>query len=122
MAILLFLSPHHHPPLNPPQNPNPNPDNSKPNPQRTACLNSAITKRQLIFKTTTLSAISLATKSPFAQSLAESSPPSKSVLSGIANTNSWFQYYGDGFAVRVPPQFEDIMEPEVYASLIGTCF
>ncbi|CAL5427095.1 unnamed protein product [Camellia sinensis] len=27
---------------------------------------------------------------------------------------SWFQFYGSGFAIRVPPQFEDIMEPEDY--------
>ncbi|KAK4410854.1 hypothetical protein Sango_0158400 [Sesamum angolense] len=53
----------------------------------------------------------------------ESSPPpppssssssSNSFLSGIANTKSWFQFYGDGFAIRVPPNFEDIMEPEDY--------
>ncbi|EPS66196.1 hypothetical protein M569_08583, partial [Genlisea aurea] len=40
--------------------------------------------------------------------------PPNSFLSGIANTKSWFQYYGDGFAIRVPPNFEDIMEPEDY--------
>ncbi|KAL7120246.1 hypothetical protein ACP275_02G110900 [Erythranthe tilingii] len=47
-----------------------------------------------------------------------SSPPSssspKSFLSGIASTKSWFQFYGSGFAIRVPPNFEDIMEPEDY--------
>ncbi|KAL3629936.1 hypothetical protein CASFOL_026248 [Castilleja foliolosa] len=35
-------------------------------------------------------------------------------LSGISNTKSWFQFYGDGFAIRVPPNFQDIMEPEDY--------
>lgn len=40
-------------------------------------------------------------------------PPREPVLAGIANTKSWFQFYGDGFSIRVPPLFEDIMEPEV---------
>jgi hypothetical protein len=111
MAILLSLSPHHHhPPLNPPQNPNP-----KPTPHATS-LPSTISKRQFIFKTTSLCLISLATQHPLAQALGEPSPPLKSVLSILANTKSWFQFYGDGFAIRVPPQFEDIMEPEVYLS------
>ncbi|KAG6751652.1 hypothetical protein POTOM_043849 [Populus tomentosa] len=110
MAILLSLSPHHHPPpLNPPQNPNPN--SPKPTPQA-----STISKRQFIFKTTSLCLISLATQHPLAPALAEPSPPLKSVLSILANTKSWFQFYGDGFAIRVPPQFEDIMEPEDYSA------
>ncbi|XP_075086918.1 uncharacterized protein LOC107811196 isoform X2 [Nicotiana tabacum] len=37
-----------------------------------------------------------------------------SFLSGISNTKSWFQFYGDGFSIRVPPQFEDLTEPEDY--------
>ncbi|XP_054802646.1 UPF0603 protein At1g54780, chloroplastic [Prosopis cineraria] len=40
--------------------------------------------------------------------------PSKSLLSSIENTKSWFQFYGDGFAIRVPPEFQDINEPEDY--------
>ena len=40
--------------------------------------------------------------------------PSKSLLSSIENTTSWFQFYGDGFAIRVPPEFKDITEPEVH--------
>ncbi|CAA0823272.1 Mog1/PsbP/DUF1795-like photosystem II reaction center PsbP family protein [Striga hermonthica] len=45
--------------------------------------------------------------------LPSTSPTSSSYfLSGIANTRSWFQFYGDGFAIRVPPNFQDIMEPE----------
>jgi len=35
------------------------------------------------------------------------------VLGGIANTRSWSQYYGSGFSIRVPPSFDDILEPEV---------
>ncbi|KAI5566500.1 hypothetical protein POPTR_013G026500v4 [Populus trichocarpa] len=114
MAILLSLSPHHHhPPLNPRQNPNPY--SPKPTPHATS-LPSTISKRQFIFKTTSLCLISLATQHPLAQALAEPSPPLKSVLSILANTKSWFQFYGDGFAIRVPPQFEDIMEPEDYSA------
>lgn len=37
-------------------------------------------------------------------------------LDGIANTKSWSQYIGDGFSIRVPPLFDDVMEPEVSAS------
>ncbi|CAN6333149.1 unnamed protein product [Urochloa humidicola] len=40
--------------------------------------------------------------------------PSKPVLGGIANTRSWSQYYGSGFSIRVPPSFDDILEPEDY--------
>lgn len=35
------------------------------------------------------------------------------LLGGIANTKSWSQYYGSGFSIRVPPSFDDILEPEV---------
>ncbi|KAJ0080007.1 hypothetical protein Patl1_22761 [Pistacia atlantica] len=80
--------------------------------------NTTFTKRHLILKTTSLCFISLASQHPLPYSLAEPSPPSKTAFSGIANTKSWFQFYGDGFAIRVPPQFEDIMEPEVH-SLAG---
>lgn len=42
----------------------------------------------------------------------EVAPLRKPLLPGISSTKSWFQFYGDGFSIRVPPQFEDIMEPE----------
>ncbi|XP_044481697.1 uncharacterized protein LOC123208322 [Mangifera indica] len=80
----------------------------------TTSQNTNFTKRHLILKTTSLCFISLATRHPLPHSLAESSPPSKTVFSGIANTKSWFQFYGDGFAIRVPPEFADVMEPEDY--------
>uniref|UniRef100_A0A0F7CYL5 Photosystem II reaction center PsbP family protein n=1 Tax=Masdevallia picturata TaxID=125444 RepID=A0A0F7CYL5_9ASPA len=35
---------------------------------------------------------------------------------GIANTKSWFRFFGDGFSVRIPPLFEDIMEPEDFSA------
>ncbi|TVU19298.1 hypothetical protein EJB05_35439, partial [Eragrostis curvula] len=41
------------------------------------------------------------------------SKPGGSVLSALANTKSWPQHYGSGFSIRVPPSFEDILEPEV---------
>ncbi|CAL5339624.1 unnamed protein product [Camellia sinensis] len=103
MAILLSLSPH---PPNPPQNPN-----LKPKPISLSTFNTS--KRHFVFHTASLCFLSLTLHHPIPISLAEKSP-SKSILSGIANTKSWFQFYGSGFAIRVPPQFEDIMEPEDY--------
>ncbi|KAG8648234.1 uncharacterized protein LOC110621966 isoform X2 [Manihot esculenta] len=109
MAILLSLTSQ---PQKPPQNHSPTISNSpKPTYLTSAFLNTA-SKRQFLFKTTSLGVIALTTQIPLALSLDESSSPSKPALSGIANTKSWFQFYGDGFAIRVPPQFEDIMEPE----------
>ncbi|KAL2514744.1 Mog1/PsbP/DUF1795-like photosystem II reaction center PsbP family protein [Forsythia ovata] len=64
-----------------------------------------ITRRLAILTTFTIST------TPFIHT---SSACAESFLSGISNTKSWFQFYGDGFAIRVPPQFQDIMEPEEY--------
>ncbi|XP_028784484.1 uncharacterized protein LOC114740494 [Neltuma alba] len=69
-------------------------------------------KRHLLLKTSLL-CLTLAPQLPLAQSSAEVLP-SKSLLSSIENTKSWFQFYGDGFAIRVPPDFQDINEPEDY--------
>ncbi|KAK8467936.1 hypothetical protein PHAVU_007G182300 [Phaseolus vulgaris] len=69
-------------------------------------------KRNLILQT---SLVSIGIGLTPLVSVAQSSPqalPSKSLLSGIENTASWFQFYGDGFSIRVPPEFKDIMEPE----------
>ncbi|TXG65633.1 hypothetical protein EZV62_006908 [Acer yangbiense] len=65
-----------------------------------------------ILKTTSLCIISLASLIPLEKSLAE--PPKPSLSGIIENTKSWSQFYGDGFAIRVPPQFEDLTEPEDY--------
>ena len=103
MAILhLSLSPR---PLKPPQNPNP----TTPKP-RILCNSS---KRDFILNTASLCAFSLSAHYPVAIAFADTSPSSKSILSAIANTKTWFQFFGDGFSIRVPPEFEDIMEPEV---------
>ncbi|KAI3440411.1 PsbP domain-containing protein [Psidium guajava] len=69
-------------------------------------------KREFISATTKFLIVSLTPTSTFSQCSAEPLSPPKSAPLGIANTKSWFQFYGDGFAIRVPPQFEDIMEPE----------
>ncbi|RDX61396.1 hypothetical protein CR513_60384, partial [Mucuna pruriens] len=69
-------------------------------------------KRNLILQTSLLCiGIGLTPQVPVAQSSPQPSP-SKSLLSSIEDTKSWFQFYGDGFAIRVPPEFKDIMEPE----------
>lgn len=68
----------------------------------------------------------LALQNPLSISSAEaprpqspSSSSSNSFLSGIANTQSWVQFFGDGFSIRIPPQFEDTLEPkEVNAGLL----
>lgn len=39
-----------------------------------------------------------------------------SLLSSIENTSSWYRFYGDGFAIRVPPEFQDVMEPEDFSA------
>ncbi|KAL4377106.1 hypothetical protein GQ457_02G035780 [Hibiscus cannabinus] len=112
MAFLLSLSP------NPPQNPKLSSPNT---PIPATPIKTLATKRQFIVNTASFCTIFLAQRNPTPQSLAAASSPSKPALN-IANTKSWFQFYGDGFAIRVPPEFEDIMEPEDFnagASLYG---
>ncbi|XP_038877737.1 uncharacterized protein LOC120069965 [Benincasa hispida] len=112
MAIPLSLSLH-------PSNPQQNPTSAVP-PATTlsfpasTSLNSK-SKRHFILKSASLCLISLFPKCPVVQS-SENSPTSKPGLPGIANTKSWFQFYGDGFSIRVPPQFEDLTEPEDYSA------
>ncbi|EXC31825.1 hypothetical protein L484_020653 [Morus notabilis] len=108
MAILLSLSP-----------PNPVfpkiPSLLTPNPNSTFSSITTTSRRHSILKITSLFVISFA---PQQFSLARSSEQApapalaKPSLSGIVNTKSWFQFVGNGFAIRIPPQFEDIMEPE----------
>ncbi|XP_059648555.1 uncharacterized protein LOC132294650 [Cornus florida] len=114
MAILLSLSPH--PPI-PPQNPNLNPNANNSFSLSTFRPNSlfSTSKRHFILNTASLCLLSLTLQSSNLISSAETSPP-KSILMSISNTKSWFQFFGDGFAIRVPPQFEDITEPEDYSA------
>ncbi|XP_057839434.2 uncharacterized protein LOC131049405 isoform X2 [Cryptomeria japonica] len=44
------------------------------------------------------------------------SVPKKSIFSGLLNTQSWYRFRGNGFSLRVPPDFDDIMEPEDYSA------
>ncbi|CAL5208555.1 unnamed protein product [Lathyrus oleraceus] len=78
-------------------------------------LNSPTSKRHLILQTSLLSiGISLTPQLPPALSSPQplSSSSTNSTLSSIEDTSSWFRFYGDGFAIRVPPEFQDVMEPE----------
>nr|GMD40439.1 Oxygen-evolving enhancer protein like [Ipomoea batatas]GMD48203.1 Oxygen-evolving enhancer protein like [Ipomoea batatas] len=89
-----------------------------PNSEPLISLNPNSLSRRLLLFTTSFSLNSflfLSLQYPLPKSSAETPQPpssSNSFLSGIANTKSWLQFYGDGFAIRVPPQFEDITEPE----------
>ncbi|XP_057515090.1 uncharacterized protein LOC130796733 [Amaranthus tricolor] len=71
-------------------------------------------KRDFLFQSISLCIASL-TLNP-STALSATDTPTKSILSSISNTKSWFQFYGDGFCIRVPPQFEDIMEPEDFSA------
>lgn len=117
MAVTLrlpLLSPHLHPP--PPlsyQNPNPN---RQPPFYKWPSRRSCSRRDAIILTSIVLPAISFA---PFRSSAATDSPEKantstrKPFLDGIVNTKSWFQYIGDGFTIRAPPQFDNIIEPDV---------
>ncbi|XVE89725.1 hypothetical protein DITRI_Ditri20bG0018800 [Diplodiscus trichospermus] len=116
MAFLLSLSLN---PPNPPQNPK---LTSLSSPVPTTTITTHNSKRQFIINATSFCTIFWAQQNPVSQSLAETSTSSSKPALNIANTKSWFLFYGDGFAIRVPPEFEDIMEPEDFnagASLYG---
>ncbi|XP_062084683.1 uncharacterized protein LOC133790870 [Humulus lupulus] len=96
----------------------PHPPNPKPSIPQTLSLFAANpthtalpigTRRQLIHKFTSLFLLSFA---PLQIPLAHSSASAKPLLSGIVNTKSWFQFFGNGFSIRIPPDFQDVMEPE----------
>ncbi|KAL2325467.1 hypothetical protein Fmac_024525 [Flemingia macrophylla] len=74
--------------------------------------NLTFSKRNLILQTSLICiGVGLTPQVPVAQSSHQESS-SIPLLSSIENTTSWFQFYGDGFAIRVPPEFKDVMEPE----------
>ncbi|KAM7476996.1 hypothetical protein LguiB_024239 [Lonicera macranthoides] len=102
-ATLAFLSS--------PHPPKPHQNSNKP-----SIPSSNSSRRQLFFSTASLTLLSLTLQFPIPQSssYAAQTSPSKSILSGIANTKSWFQFFGSGFAIRVPPEFEDMTEPDDY--------
>lgn len=85
-------------------------------PKPIICGTNLTSKRHLILQTSLLCVgIGLTPQVPVALSSSSQVSPSKSLLASIENTKSWFQFYGDGFAIRVPPQFRDITEPEVHS-------
>ncbi|CAN1783961.1 hypothetical protein LINPERHAP1_LOCUS16441 [Linum perenne] len=112
MAILLLSSSSSsHSPNPNPQTPT-NPKTFLPQASIPSYNVNSLSKRQLLLRTASLCLITL----PAAQTLAaDPSPkPTASPFSGIANTRAWFQYFGSGFSIRVPPQFQDMTEPEDY--------
>ncbi|KAK4349231.1 hypothetical protein RND71_031986 [Anisodus tanguticus] len=90
MSTMLSLSFH------PPQNPNSIP-----------ALQPNTLSRRLVL----LTASTFLSQCPISSAQTKSS---SSFLSGISNTKSWFQFYGDGFSIRVPPEFQDLTDPEDY--------
>ncbi|XP_058083894.1 uncharacterized protein LOC131231646 isoform X1 [Magnolia sinica] len=110
MALLLFLSS----PTRTPQNPNPNPKSLTRSKPSDLCFDSS--KRDFTLKTAAISLLSLTLSLRFSPDAAASAETvsRKPFLSGISNTKSWFQVFGDGFSIRIPPQFDDVTEPEDY--------
>ncbi|KAG5590800.1 hypothetical protein H5410_041314 [Solanum commersonii] len=95
MSTLLSLSVSIHPPK-PLQKPN------------SMCAQpNSVSRRRVFLSGSTLFLSQLIPKS-------DAQTNSNTFLSGIANTKSWFQFYGDGFSIRVPPEFQDLTEPEDY--------
>ncbi|ONK68029.1 uncharacterized protein A4U43_C05F6450 [Asparagus officinalis] len=118
MAVHL-LTPFSSLPRIPSRNPSPSPRSPlifRPNCGFRCCCSSS--RREAVTVASVTLALTLATAlSVNAQTLGElppPPPPQKKALDGICSTKSWFQFFGDGFSIRVPPQFEDIMEPEDY--------
>ncbi|KAJ6821475.1 uncharacterized protein M6B38_392445 [Iris pallida] len=95
-----------------------NPPHRNPNPR----IPSSFSRREAIIQTgaISISSVTLTLTLANSPSLASTEvappppPPRKQALDGICSTKSWFRFFGDGFAIRVPPSFEDIMEPEDY--------
>ncbi|KAK9161379.1 hypothetical protein Syun_007720 [Stephania yunnanensis] len=81
------------------------------------CCNSSSRRHFALISTFLISSdLSLRITSTFPAIAETEKPNSKPILSGISNTTSWVQFFGDGFAIRVPPQFEDVAEPEDYSA------
>ncbi|OAY70577.1 hypothetical protein ACMD2_19681 [Ananas comosus] len=118
LALLLLFPP---PPRLPSRNPNPRFRHKRKGVYRCCCYCS--TRREAM---TNVAIVSIASLTPLWSFAAEDALPESSesasssrkspILGGISSTKSWFQFFGDGFAIRVPPLFEDIMEPEDYST------
>ncbi|CAH8355627.1 unnamed protein product [Eruca vesicaria subsp. sativa] len=109
MAILLHCLRSLHPP---------NLKHHNPNRPKTlsASLEVPTFRRDVVLRTASLCFVSFVFQNPLLESLAEPSKSPKPARLAIANTNSWFQYFGDGFSIRIPPQFVDFTEPEDYSA------
>jgi hypothetical protein len=94
------------------------PPNPKPqNPYKPKILSSSATfRRDVVLRTASLCFVSFIFQNQIPESLADPLKSTKPLRLGIANTKSWFQYFGSGFAIRVPPDFEDVNEPEDYSA------
>ncbi|XP_020087027.1 uncharacterized protein LOC109709283 isoform X2 [Ananas comosus] len=118
LALLLLFPP---PPRLPSRNPNPRFRHKRKGVYRCCCYCS--TRREAM---TNVAIVSIASLTPLWSFAAEDALPESSesasssrkspILGGISSTKSWSQFFGDGFAIRVPPLFEDIMEPEDYST------
>ncbi|XP_031501332.1 uncharacterized protein LOC116264980 isoform X2 [Nymphaea colorata] len=73
-----------------------------------------LSRRRITLSTTT--SVILLLSSGWALSSRADSSPRKPGLPAISSTKTWDQFVGDGFAIRVPPLFEDITEPEDYTA------
>ncbi|KAI3725763.1 hypothetical protein L1987_65555 [Smallanthus sonchifolius] len=100
MATILSLTSQSHPP--------------KPsfNPITNSVSEQSTSRRAFVSISTVSSLIAFFQPPNLIAQTSSSSSSTKTILSGITSTKSWFRFYGDGFAIRVPPDFEDIMEPE----------
>ncbi|KAH0923538.1 hypothetical protein HID58_023556 [Brassica napus] len=114
MAILLHSLLSLHPPNLKPQNPKRPKSLFLLGPS--ASLKVPTFRRDVVLRTASLCFVSFIFQNPLLESLAEPSKSPKPARLAIANTNSWFQYFGDGFSIRVPPQFIDFTEPEDYSA------
>ncbi|XP_019083990.1 PREDICTED: uncharacterized protein LOC104707064 isoform X2 [Camelina sativa] len=93
--------------------PNPKPQNHNKPKILSPC---ATFRRDVVLRTASLCFVSFIFQNQIPESLADPLKSSKPLRLGIANTSSWFQFFGDGFAIRVPPDFEDVNEPEDYSA------
>ncbi|XP_013592956.1 PREDICTED: uncharacterized protein LOC106301161 [Brassica oleracea var. oleracea] len=114
MAILLHSLLSLHPPNLKPQNPKRPKSLFLLGPS--ASLKVPTFRRDVVLRTASLYFVSFVFQNPLLQSLADPLKSPKPARLAIANTNSWFQYFGDGFSIRVPPQFIDFTEPEDYSA------
>ncbi|KAL8231773.1 hypothetical protein R6Q57_001551 [Mikania cordata] len=107
MATILSFTSQSHPPK-PLLNPY--------NPVANSLSEQSSTSRRAFISISSVSSLIAFVQPPNLIAQPSSTSSKNTILSGITSTKSWFRYFGDGFAIRVPPDFEDIMEPEDYTA------